>query len=77
MKIKHGVHNLPAREYRHRTGDWTEERGLSPPLLFWLIKSLFFFYFILNTHKQRTDKLCLIDVANEFSALNEKSKKQL
>ena len=29
---------------------------------------------ILNTHKQRTDKLCLIDVANEFSALNENLK---
>ena len=26
---------------------------------------------ILNTHKQRTDKLCVIDVANEFAALNE------
>ena len=26
---------------------------------------------ILNTHKQRTDKLCLIDVANEFAARNE------
>ena len=25
----------------------------------------------LNTHKQRTDKLCLIDVANEFAGLNE------
>ena len=23
---------------------------------------------ILNAHKQRTDKLCLIDVANEFAA---------
>ena len=29
---------------------------------------------ILNTHKQRTGKLCLIDVANEFSALNENRK---
>ena len=29
---------------------------------------------ILNTHKQRTDKLCLIDVANEFAALNENQK---
>ena len=29
---------------------------------------------ILNTHKQRTDKLYLIDVANEFSALNENRK---
>ena len=29
---------------------------------------------ILNTHKQRTDKLCLIDVANEFTALNENRK---
>ena len=29
---------------------------------------------ILNTHKQRTDKLCLIDVANEFVALNENRK---
>ena len=29
---------------------------------------------ILNTHKQRTDKLCLIDVANEFAALNENRK---
>lgn len=29
---------------------------------------------ILTTHKQRTDKLCLIDVANEFSALNENRK---
>ena len=29
---------------------------------------------ILNTHKQRTDKLCLIDVANEFEALNENRK---
>ena len=27
-----------------------------------------------NTHKQRTDKLCLIDVANEFTALNENRK---
>ena len=26
---------------------------------------------ILNAHKQRTDKLSLIDVANEFAALNE------
>ena len=25
---------------------------------------------ILNTQKQRTDKLCLIDVANEFAVLN-------
>ena len=29
---------------------------------------------ILNTHKQRTNKLCLIDVANEFAALNENRK---
>ena len=29
---------------------------------------------ILNTHKQRTDELCLIDVANEFAALNEDGK---
>ena len=29
---------------------------------------------ILNTHKQRTDKLCHIDVANEFTALNENQK---
>ena len=29
---------------------------------------------ILNTHKQRTDKLCLIDAANEFAALNENQK---
>ena len=29
---------------------------------------------ILNTDKQRTDKLCLIDVANEFAALNENRK---
>ena len=29
---------------------------------------------VLNTHKQRTDKLCLIDVANEFAALNENQK---
>ena len=29
---------------------------------------------ILNTHKQRTHKLCLIDVANEFAALNENRK---
>ena len=26
---------------------------------------------ILNTHKQRTDKLCLVGVANEFVALND------
>ena len=26
---------------------------------------------ILNTHKQRTDKLCLVAVANEFVALND------
>ena len=35
---------------------------------------VFFFYFIHNTHNQRTDKLCLIDVANEFEALNENRK---
>ena len=29
---------------------------------------------ILNTHKKRTDKLCLTDVANEFAALNENRK---
>ena len=29
---------------------------------------------ILNTHKQRTDKLCLVDVANEFAALNDNRK---
>ena len=29
---------------------------------------------ILNTQKQRTDKLCLTDVANEFAALNENRK---
>ena len=29
---------------------------------------------ILNTHKQRTDKLCLTDVANEFAALSENRK---
>ena len=29
---------------------------------------------ILNTHKQGTDKLCLIDVANEFAALSENRK---
>ena len=29
---------------------------------------------ILNTHKQRTNKHCLIDVANEFAALNENRK---
>ena len=28
----------------------------------------------LNTQKQRTDKLCLIDVADEFAALNENRK---
>ena len=26
---------------------------------------------ILNTHKQRTDKLCLVDVANAFVALHD------
>ena len=29
---------------------------------------------ILNAHKQRTDKLCLIDVANELTALKENRK---
>ena len=29
---------------------------------------------ILNTHKQRTDKLCLVAVVNEFVALNENRK---
>ena len=29
---------------------------------------------ILNIHKQRTDKLCLVDVANEFAALSENRK---
>ena len=29
---------------------------------------------ILNTHKQNTDKLCLMDVANEFAAVNENRK---
>ena len=29
---------------------------------------------ILNTHKQRTDKLCLVAVANEFVALNDNRK---
>ena len=29
---------------------------------------------ILNTHKQRTDKRCLTDVATEFAALNENRK---
>ena len=29
---------------------------------------------ILNTHKQRTDKLCLVSVANEFVALNDNRK---
>ena len=30
---------------------------------------------ILNTHKQRTDNLCLIDIANEFTALNNNRRK--
>ena len=30
---------------------------------------------ILNTHKQRTDNLCLIDIANEFTALNDNRRK--
>ena len=30
---------------------------------------------IFNTHKQRTDNLCLIDIANEFTALNDKRRK--
>ena len=29
---------------------------------------------VLNTHKQRTDKLCLIDVANELAALTDNRK---
>ena len=29
---------------------------------------------ILNTHKQRTDKLCLVAVTNEFVALNDNRK---
>ncbi|CAH3182157.1 unnamed protein product, partial [Porites lobata] len=29
---------------------------------------------ILNTHKQRTDKLCLVAVVNEFVALNDNRK---
>ena len=29
---------------------------------------------ILNTHKQRTDKLCLVAVANEFVAFNDNRK---
>ena len=29
---------------------------------------------ILDTHKQRTDKLCLVAVAKEFVALNDKRK---
>ena len=28
----------------------------------------------MNTHKQRTDKLCLVAVANEFVALNDNRK---
>ena len=28
-----------------------------------------------NTHKQRTDNLCLIDIANEFTALNNNRRK--
>ena len=30
---------------------------------------------ILNTHKQKTDNLCLIDIANEFTALNDNRRK--
>ena len=62
----------------------------SPPPLFRMVKYIFFYFgspdlslttqtrfsnlTILNTHKQRTDKLRLVDVANVFVALNDNRK---
>ena len=64
-------------------------RALSHPL-FRMVKYIFFYFghpdlslttqtrfsnlTMLNTHKQRTDKLCLVAVANEFVALNDNRK---
>ena len=58
--------------------------------LFWMEKYIFFYFgypdlslttqtrfsnlTILNTHKQRTDKLCLVAIANEFVALHDNRK---
>ena len=63
---------------------------LPPPPIFWIVKEFVFHFSypdlslttqtrfsnltILNTHKQRTDKLCLVAVANEFVALNDNRK---
>ena len=62
----------------------------SPPPLFRMVKYIFFYFgspdlslttqtrfsnlTILNTHKQRTDKLCLVAVAKVFVALNDNRK---
>ena len=61
-----------------------------PPPLFRMVKYIFFYFgspdlslttqtrfsnlTILNTHKQRTDKLCLVAVAKVFVALNDNRK---
>ena len=61
-----------------------------PRPIFWIVKEFVFHFSypdlslttqtrfsnltILNTHKQRTDKLCLVAVANEFVALNDNRK---
>ena len=74
------VHTLYRRD---RAGD------APPPPLFRMAIFFFYFGYldlslttqtrfsnltILNTHKQRTDKLCLVAVANEFVALNDNRK---
>ena len=39
-----------------------------------MTQTRFSYLTVLNTHKQRTDKLCRIDVANQFAALSENRK---
>ena len=53
---------------------FSNARGLKTWLFWTTTQTKFSNLTILNTHKQRTDKLCLIDVANEFLALNKNRK---
>ena len=82
------IQTLSQHEFTHYTAETAQ--GMGPPTPLFRMAIFFFYFgypdlslttqtrfsnlTILNTHKQRTDKLCLVAVANEFVALNDNRK---
>ena len=72
------IQTLSQHKFTHYTAETAQGMGPPPPTFSGSVtyhtNKVSNLSILMNTHKQRTDKLCLVAVANEFVALNDNRK---